>query len=88
MDGRPVENAVRATVNAGESLPTPTGPGRFTIAEFRSDAIVLLPGAKEARTPLPWAALNTVPHLMRGRDWMPIGASSTLTATQAPSTIT
>jgi hypothetical protein len=36
--------------------------------------IVLLLGAKQARTPLPWQALEQAPDFLRGRDWVLIGS--------------
>jgi hypothetical protein len=68
-----VQRAIRASLAPGEPLATPTGRGQFSVAEFRSDAIVLLLGAKEAWTPLPWEALEAVPDVLRGRGWVPIG---------------
>jgi hypothetical protein len=35
---------------------------------------VLLLGAKEARTPLPWQAMEGVPDLLRGRGWVAIAS--------------
>ncbi len=35
--------------------------------------MVLLLGAKEAWTPIPWAALEGVPELLRGLGWVQVG---------------
>jgi hypothetical protein len=35
---------------------------------------VLLLGAKEAWTPLPWHAMEGVPDFLRGRGWVAIGS--------------
>ena len=70
-----VEAAVRHAVRAGDVLPTPTGRGQFTVAELRPDGFVLLLGPKEARTALPWASVETVPNLLRGRGWVPLGST-------------
>jgi hypothetical protein len=35
---------------------------------------VLLLGEKQARTPLPWQALEQVPDFLRGRGWVLIGS--------------
>ncbi len=35
---------------------------------------MLLLGAKEARTPLPWQAMGGVPGFLRGRGWVAIGS--------------
>ncbi|MBV8996108.1 MAG: hypothetical protein JO287_20955, partial [Pseudonocardiales bacterium] len=72
MAGR-VETAVRAVVAPGELLMTPSGRGRFTVAQFASDRLILLLGEKEAWTPLPWRALEELPDFLRDRGWVPIG---------------
>jgi hypothetical protein len=69
-----VENAVRKSVSPGELLPTPTGRGRFKVERYTPEELVLLLGTKEAWTPLPWRAMEGVPNLLRGRDWVPIGS--------------
>lgn len=72
MAGR-VEVAVRAAVPPGDRLATPSGRGTFTVAQYTSDGLVLL-GEKEARTSLPWRALEELPDFLRGRGWVPIGS--------------
>ena len=79
MTGR-VEQAVRAAVAPGEPLQTPTGRGTFSIARYTSDGLVLLLGAKEAWTPLPWAALEEIPDFLRGRSWVRIGSTYSMDA--------
>ena len=69
-----VETAVRATSPPGVPLLTPTGRGRFSVARYSSDGIVLLLGAKEAVTPMPWRALEETPDFLRGRGWVFIGS--------------
>jgi hypothetical protein len=68
-----VEDAVRRAVSPGDLLATPSGRGQFTVAEYTARGIVLLLGEKQARTPLPWQALEQVPDFLRGQDWVPIG---------------
>ena len=58
----------------GDVLTTPSGRGRFTIARYTTDTIVLLLGEKEAWTPLPWRALEEIPDLLRAHDWILIGS--------------
>ena len=70
-----VEQAVRAAVAPGEALQTPTGRGTFSVARYTSDGLVLLLGAKEAWTPLPWTALEEIPDFLRGRSWVRIGST-------------
>lgn len=73
MTGR-VESAVRGAVSPGEFLVTPTGRGRFKVARYTTEGLVLLLGAKEAWTPLPWRAMEGVPDFLRGRGWVAIGS--------------
>jgi len=74
MAGR-VEAAIRAAIKPGEELTTPTGRGRFSVARYTSDGLVLLLGQQEAWTPLPWRSVEEVPGLLRGRSWVHIGTS-------------
>ena len=68
-----VETAVRAAITPGDVLATPSGRGQFTIARYTTDSLVLLLGENEARTPLPWRALEEIPDFLRGRNWVLIG---------------
>jgi hypothetical protein len=70
-----VERALRATIQPGERMSTPTGRGSFTVARNTSDGVTLLLGAKEAWTPLPWRALEEIPDLFLAalHVWRPIG---------------
>jgi hypothetical protein len=69
-----VEDAVRAAVSPGSLLLTPSGRGRFTVARYTSDGLVLLLGGREAWTPLPWRALEGLPDYLRGCGWILIGS--------------
>jgi hypothetical protein len=69
-----VQDAVRRAVCLWDLPATPSGRGQFTVAEYTAHGIVLLLGAKRARTPLPWQALEQVPDFLRGRDWVLIGS--------------
>jgi hypothetical protein len=69
-----VENAVRTAITPGDVLATPSGRGRFTVARYTTDSLVLLLGEKEAWTPLPWPALEEIPDLLRAHDWVLIGS--------------
>jgi hypothetical protein len=73
MAGR-VESAVRTAITPGDVLATPSGRGRFTLARYTTDSLVLLLGEKEAWTPLPWRALEEIPDLLRTRNWVLIGS--------------
>lgn len=70
-----VEMAIRRAIAPGDHLETPTGRGHFTVARYTSDGLVLLLGAKEAWTPLPWSALEQAPDYLRGRGWVLIGGA-------------
>jgi hypothetical protein len=73
MTGR-VESAIRGSVSPGELLVTPTGRGQFKVAQYTTQGLVLLLGAKEAWTPLPWQAMEGVPDFLRGRAGVAIGS--------------
>lgn len=77
MAGR-VEAAIRAAVPIGTPLRTPSGRGRFTVTRYTTEGLVLLLGAKEAWTPVPWSALEEVPDLLRGRGWVRVGGVYTM----------
>jgi hypothetical protein len=62
-------------------LATPSGLGRFTVAPCTADGLVLLLGENEARTPLPWQALEQVPDLLRVRGWVLIGGTYSMGST-------
>jgi hypothetical protein len=49
-------------------LRTPTDRGRFSVARYTTDGLVLLLGDKEAWTPLPWQALEEVPDFSEAED--------------------
>jgi hypothetical protein len=68
-----VEKAIRNRVTAGAVLPTPSGRGRFTVAEIGNKGPVLLLGEKEARTVIPWMALEGVPGFLSTTAWSVIG---------------
>ena len=74
MAGR-VEAAIRAAVKPGAPLMTPTGRGRFSVARYTGEGLVLLLGQQEAWTPLPWRAVEEVPDVLHGRSWVPIGTT-------------
>lgn len=46
----PVETAIRRHIPVTSPVPTPTGRGVSTVAEYTSTGLVLLLGKKEART--------------------------------------
>ena len=71
---RPVEDSIRRSIGPGTVLSTPTGRGRFTCAELDSRGIVLLLGKKEARTRIPWDALEGIPKFLEGRGSVEIGS--------------
>ena len=73
MTGR-AEDAIRAAVTPGDVLATAPTRGHFTIGHRTPDALILPPGEKEARTPLPRRALEEIPDFLHGRDWVLIGS--------------
>jgi hypothetical protein len=81
MAGR-VEAAITAAVKPGEPLMTPTGRGRFSVAQYTSEGLVLLLGQQKAWTFLPWRAVEEVPDVLRGRSWVPIGTTYSIDAVE------
>jgi len=75
-----VERAVRTAVSPGTQLETPTGRGRFSVAQVDSDGVVLLLGKQEAWTRLTWEALEGIPDFLRGRGWVKVGGVYATTA--------
>ena len=75
-----VEQAVRTAVSPGTQLETPTGRGRFSVAQVDSDGVVLLLGKKEAWTRLTWEALEGIPDFLRSRGWVKVGGVYATTA--------
>jgi hypothetical protein len=69
----PLETAVRKYIAEGTVLSTPTGRGQFTVAEVGTKGPVLLLGRKEARTLIPWVALEGVPGFLGAGTWRVIG---------------
>jgi hypothetical protein len=62
--------------------PCPPGPagdshraGTAHRLRYTADGLVLLLGETQARTPLPWQALEQVPDLLRGQGWVLIGSA-------------
>lgn len=73
MTGK-VELAVRSAIVPGQILRTPTGGATFIVAEYTPDHLVLLLGAGEHRTAVPWQALEGIPALVRGHGNVKIGS--------------
>jgi hypothetical protein len=61
-----VEDAVRRAIRPGGPAGDSNRAGQFIVAEYAGYGIVLLPGEKQARTPLPWQALEQVLDFPRG----------------------
>jgi hypothetical protein len=70
----PIETAIRKCVTPGAVLSTPTGRGRFSVAEIDTKGPVLLLGRKEARTLIPWLALEGLPGFLGAESWSVIGS--------------
>ena len=74
MPGR-VETAIRAHIDPGAALPTPTGRATFIVEEIGPTALVLLFGPKRTRTAFSWSCLEGIPDFLRTRGWTRIGAN-------------
>ncbi len=69
----PVETAVRNSINTGAVLSTLTGRGQFIVADIGARGPILLLGPKQARTLIPWTALEGVPRFLGAEGWTVIG---------------
>lgn len=70
-----VEEAIRGRVRPGDSLPTPTGRAAFVVGDLDARGMALLLGVKQTRSLLSWPCLEGIPGALRGRGWVPVGAS-------------
>jgi hypothetical protein len=77
----PAETAIRRAVAPREPLRTPSGRGRFSIARYTAEGLVLLLGQTQTPVRLPWRALEQIPDLLRGRGWMLIGGAYSTSGT-------
>ncbi len=71
----PVEAAIRRAVVPGEQLHTPSRRGQFSIGCYTVQGPALLLGQTQTPVHLPWRALEQIPDLLRGRDWVLIGST-------------
>ena len=71
----PAERRIRDTVKAGMVLKTVPGRAPFKVDSIDSDRIVLLFGAEETRTILPWELWESIPAFLTGEAWVPIGTA-------------
>jgi hypothetical protein len=70
----PVEQAIRAHLNEGQTLHTPTQGKAFSVARIDGDGVVLLLGPKQAWTRFTWECLEeVVPFLQRHSGEVDIG---------------
>lgn len=81
MTTGPIERAVRAAVPAGTVLATPAQAAPFTVSIIDDRGLVLLLGAKEARTRFSWEAIEGVGTLLATGGWLPIGSAYSTDAT-------
>ncbi len=70
----PIERAIRATTREGEVLGSVSRSVPFVVGEFRTDALVLLVGAKAWQAVTPWEAIEKVPGFLRGRGQVKVGS--------------
>lgn len=70
----PVEQAIRATVSAGDQLRTPTGRGAFRVQEVRERGVTLLLGAKQTPTFFTWHCLEGIPAFLATGAWVRVGS--------------
>lgn len=65
-----VERAVRQALRPGQELATPGHSKPFEVADLSRSGLVLLLGKGRWNTTIPWAALEGIPDLLRGRGWV------------------
>ena len=66
----PVEAGVRAAVDRGDQLDTPTGAGRFAVQTIDDRGVVLLLGVGQAPTLLTWSCLEGIPGFLSTGAWV------------------
>ena len=74
MSSGDVERAIRESVADGERLKTAADGAPFTVEQLTPNALVLLLGEGQHKTPVSWQCLEGIPAFLRGKDWVPIGA--------------
>ena len=70
-----VETAIRASVDVGAELATPTARAIFVVGSVEVDGIVLLFGPTRTATKIPWDCLEGVRSYLGDTEWMEVGAN-------------
>jgi hypothetical protein len=70
-----VEAAIRASVQPGTVLRTPTGTANFVVDQLGAEGLSLLFGPMRTRTLLTWRCLEGIAGYLSGPGWVPIGAN-------------
>jgi hypothetical protein len=65
----PIEQAVRQRVKPGDRLLTPSQGKPFTVETIDDGGVILLLGAKRARTPIRWSVLEGVGSMLATGGW-------------------
>lgn len=75
MSVESVEEAIRRSLTPGERLTTLSDHAPFLVADMDATSLVLLFGAKRARTTFPWAVLEELGSWLGGQGWVTVGQS-------------
>lgn len=75
-----VESEVRASVNVGDLIPTPSGRSQFAIADITEDSITILIEARKARQVIAWSLLEETLRETRRMPGCPLEQSTRLQA--------
>ncbi|MEX0683746.1 MAG: hypothetical protein WD904_01965 [Dehalococcoidia bacterium] len=71
----PIQRAIRARIAPGSTLRTAVRSAPFVVDAVNGDGIVLLLGAKQARTAFDWECIEGIGAFLRGRGWVESGST-------------
>lgn len=71
----PIQRAIRARIAPGTTLRTTARGAPFVVASVDADGLVLLLGAKRARTPFDWDCVEGIAGFLRGKGWVDAGST-------------
>jgi hypothetical protein len=72
-----VEQAIRASVQAGTRIPTPTGRAEFLVDRLDSGGVTLLFGPKRTPTFFTWGCLEGIVEYVKGETGPPSAPTAT-----------
>lgn len=72
------QETIRSEIHEGQTLHTPVRAAPFVVAKLASEGVVVLIGAKQARTLLSWSVLDDLVAWLDGRGWVEVGGAYSL----------